>query len=39
MQNLRYYIRKDLIGKIPNEKIEESYSNVNFEVKYNRPPT
>jgi len=34
MQNLRYYIRRELIAQIPSEKIEESYSNVNFEVRY-----
>lgn len=34
MQNLRYYIRRELIGQIPNEKVEERYAPVNFEVKY-----
>ena len=34
MQNLRYYIRREMIGQIPNERVEESYKNVNFEVKY-----
>lgn len=34
MQNLRYYIRRELIGGIPNEKVEENYTGVNFEIKY-----